>query len=219
MKRTVGLVLSFIMLFAFSKAAHATTTILLGRNTNSHGEIKFNGASDSGSMDDYLISLSYVKKIKLVITDQFGDFYGNSGKEHVNFLDIQVGYPLVSEKEGILYFTLTGFKYTGYLNYSAPYITKHEADGGLAGLEIVGFSDDKIQIEFGWQRAIGGSYRISHYNSSLDLTLIQLKLKYLLTDNLGLVFYSQLKDFDSKSASLNLSEKINTTVVGIIYRL
>ncbi len=219
MKCTIGLVLSLIMLLAGSQVAHATTTILLGCDVGTYGEIDYNGMNDSGKIEGNLISLTYVKKVKIVITNQFGEFYGNNGKEHLEFFDIQAGYPVVNDKSGILYLTLTGFDYSGYLNYYTPYLTRHEADGCLAGFEMVGFPTDKTQFEFGWHRSIGGSYRLNYNNSSLGLTILKLKVQYLLTYNLGLVISCQLKDFNNKDATVNFSEKINTAAIGLIYRL
>lgn len=216
MKRTVGLILSLIMLFAVSKDTNAATTILLGRNIDSYGKIEYDGAKDSGHIDDNLISLTYVGKVKLVISNQFGDFWGNTGKEHIEFLDIQAGYPVVNDKSGILYLTLTGVKYSGYLNNYTPYLNKHEADGGLIGFEMIGFPTDKIQFELGLHRSICGSYRINDYNLELEMTLLKLKIQYLLTDNLGLVIYTQLRDFDNTSIT---SEEIDSTIIGFIYRL
>lgn len=219
MKRTIGLVLSLVMLFASSKVTRATTTFLLGFNAGTHGEIEYSGINDSGKIEGNLISLTYVNKVKIVITNQFGEFYGNNGKEHMEFFDIQAGYPVVSDKSGILYLTLTGIDYSGCLNYFTPYLSEHEADGGLIGFEMVGFPTSKTQFEFGWHRAIGGSYRINNNNSKLDLTLLKLKVQYLLTDNLGLVIWCQIKEFDNKDYTMSFSEEINTAVIGLIYRL
>ncbi|MGE5604330.1 MAG: hypothetical protein ACM3YE_01405, partial [Bacteroidota bacterium] len=197
----------------------AATTVLLGKNIDSNGKIDFNGGEDSGNIDETLISLTYTGKVRFVITNQFGEFYGNSGKEHLEFLDIQAGYPVVNNKSGIFYLTLTGIKYSGYLNYSVPYFSKHEADGGLVGFEVISFPTDKAQFELGLHRAVGGSYRIDFYNSTLEMTLLKLKIQYHLTDNLGLVILTQFRDFQSKSDTLNVSEEINTTMLGFIYRL
>lgn len=219
MKRTIGLVLILIMFLAVPKVTRATTTILLGQAAGAHGNIDYNGIDDSGKIESNLISLSYVKKVRLVFANQFGEFYGNNGKKHLEFFEVQAGYPIVSDKSGILYFTLTGIKYSGYLNDFSPVMTTHEADGSLIGFEMIGFPTDKVQFEFGWHRAIGGSYRVNSSNSTLDLTLLKLKVQYLLTNNLGLVVYYHLKDFNVNDPTLNLSEKINTTVIGLIYRL
>lgn len=207
------------MLLAVSKVSHAATTILLGRDFESNGKININGIGDSGYIDNTLISLTYVRKVKLVISNQFGEFNGNSGREHLELFDIQVGYPVVNDQSGIFYLTLTGIKYSGFLNYYSPYIDKHEADGRLIGFEMVGFPTEKVQFELGLHRAINGSYRVNFINSSLDMILLKLKVQYQLTDNLGLVIFTQLRDFDSKSDTTDLSEKIRTTVIGFAYRL
>lgn len=219
MKRTIGLVLCLALIFVISKDTQAATNVLLGKNVDGYGKIDYNGVKDSGNIDDNLVSLTYTGKVKLVITNQFGELYGNSGKEHIEMLDIQAGYPVVNDQSGILYLTLTAIKYTGFQNYSAPFIDEHEADGGLLGFEMIGFPTDRIQFEFGWHRAVGGSYRINHSNSSLDMNLLKLKIQYLLTDNLGIVIFTQLRDFNSQSDTLNVSERINSTTLGFIYRL
>lgn len=219
MKRTIGLVLCLALIFVISEDTQAATTVFLGKNVNSYGKIDYNGVKDSGNIDDTLVSLTYTGKVKLVITNEFGEWHGNSGKEHLEILDIQAGYPVVNDRSGILYLTLTAFKYSGFENYSPPFIDKHEADGGLLGFEMIGFPTDRIQIEFGWHRAVGGSYRIDLSNFSLDMYLLKLKIQYLLTDNLGIVIFTQLRDFNSQSDTLNVSEKINTTTLGFIYRL
>lgn len=216
MKRTFGLVLILIMLFTFSKVTRATTTVFLGRTVEGHGEIDYYGLNDSSHIESDLVSLSYVKKVKFVITNQSGEFYGNNGKDHMESLDIEVGYPLYNDKKGLLYFTLTSINYSGYKN---NFITTHEADGGLVGFEVVGIPSDKVQFEFGWHGAIGGSYRINADNLPLELMLLKFKLQYTLTDNLGLILYCQLKDFNNNDNTYKRSETINTTVIGFIYRL
>jgi len=207
------------MLFTSSKATHATTTFSLGFSAGSHGDIEYNSTNDSGNIEGGLVSLTYVNKVKIVITNQSGEIYGSSGKQHMEFFDIQAGYPIVNDKTGILYLTLTGIDYSGYLNYCSPYLTEHEAGGGLIGFEMVGFPTGKMQFEFGWHRAIGGSYRINNNNSTLDLTIFKLKVQYLLTDNLGLFVWCQFKDFDNKDDTISFSEEIGTTVIGFSYRL
>ena len=219
MKRTIGLVLCLALFFAISEDTWAATTVLLGKSVNSYGRIDYNGGKDAGNIHDSMVGLTYAKKVKLAITNQFGDFSSNFGKEHFEFLDVQAGYPIVNDQSGILYLTLTAIKYSGFLNHTVPYISKHEADGGLLGFEMIGFPNDRVQFEFGFHYAVGGSYRIDFYHSNLEMTLLKLKIQFRLTDNLGLVVFSQLRDFDSQSDTLNVSEKNNTTTLGVVYRL
>ncbi len=216
MKRTFGLLLFLVMFLLFSQETHATTTILLGRSVEGDGEFFYDGMYESGNIEGRLISLAYIKKIKIVITNQFGEFYNGYEKNHMESLDIQVGYPLYSDNKGLLYLTMTGMKYSGYDNY---YLETHEADGGLIGFEIIGTPSDKVQFEFGWHKAFDGSYRINDDNLSLELLLLKFKIQYLLTDNLGLVIYWETKDFNNNDAFTKRLETIDNTVIGFIYRL
>lgn len=217
MKRIFGIITLLILLLIVSKDTYATATVMLGRSINGKEEFAFDGINNSGDIENNLISFTYVKKIKFTITNQFGEFYGDDQKSHMESLDILVGYPLYSNSKGLLYFTLTGIKYSGYEDY---YLVTHEADGGLAGFEIVGIPSDKTQFEFGWHAAVGGSYRINSHNLALKMMLIKFKLQYLLTDNLGLVIYWELIDFDNNDINYySRFERIKNTYFGFIYRL
>lgn len=216
MKRTFGIITLLIMLLAVSKDTYATATVMLGRNVYSKEEFVYDGINNSGNIENNLISFTYVKKIKFSITNQFGEFYDDDQKNHMESLDILVGYPLYNDSKGLLYFTLTGIKYSGYENY---YLDTHEADGGLVGFEVVGIPNDKTQFELGWHGAIGGSYRINYDNLALKMMLIKFKLQYLLTDNLGLVIFCELKDFNNNDINYRRFETIKDTYFGFVYRL
>lgn len=216
MKRTFGIVMFLIMFLAVFDDAHATATVMLGRTVESKEEFSYDGINDSGYIDGNLISFTYVRKIKFTITNHFGECHGDNGKKHMESLDVLVGYPLYSDKKGLLYFTLTGIKYSGYENYL---LTTLEADGGLVGFEVVGVPNDKTQFEFGWHGAIGGSYRINSDNLSLKMMLLKFKIQYLLTDDFGIVIYCESKDFNNKDVNFRRFETINSTVLGFVYRL
>lgn len=204
------------MLLVVSKDTYAIATVMLGRNINGKEEFVYEGIDNTGNIESNLISFTYVKKIKFTITNQFGEFYDDDQKNHMESLDILVGYPLYSDSKGLLYLTLTGFKYSGYEDY---YLDTHEADGGLVGFEVVGIPSDKTQFEFGWHGAIGGSYRINSDNLALKMLLIKFKLQYLLTDDLGLVIYWELKDFNNNDIDYQGFERIKNTYFGFAYRL
>lgn len=216
MKRTFGIITLLIILLVISKDTYATATVMLGRSINGKEEFAYDGINNSGNIENNLISFTYVKKIKFTITNQFGEFYDDNQKNHMESLDILVGYPLYSDNKGLLYFTLTGIKYSGYEDH---YLDTHEADGGLVGFEVVGIPSDKTQFEFGWHGAIGGSYRINSDNLELKMMLIKFKLQYLLTDDLGLVIYCELKDFNNDDINYRRFETIKNTYFGFAYRL
>lgn len=216
MKRIFEIVLLFIILLAVSKETHGTAMVMLGQNIHGKEEFAYDDIYDSGNIENNIISFTYVRKIRFTITNQFGEFYGEDEKNHMKSLDIMVGYPLFCDNKGLLYFTLTGFKYSGYQD---SILNTHEADGGLIGFEVVGVPNDKTQFELGWHGAIGGSYRVNSDNLALKMMLIRFKIQYLLTDDLGLVIYCESKDFNNRDLTFNRFETINNTYLGFIYRL
>lgn len=216
MKRTFGIITLLVLLLIISKDTYATATVMLGRNIYGKEEFAYDGINNSGNIENNIISFTYVKKIKFTITNQFGEFYNDDQKNHMESLDILVGYPLYNYSKGLLYFTLTGFKYSGYENY---YLDTHEVDGGLVGFEVVGIPSDKTQFEFGLHGAIGGSYRINSDNLALRMMFIKFKLQYLLTDDLGLVIYCELKDFHNDDVDYQRFETIKNIYFGFAYRL
>lgn len=215
MKHFWGIVLLLVMVFAISKETKATTVVMLGRIVDSSEEFHYDGTDDLGDIDGGLIGFTYVKKIRFTITNQVGEFNGTD-KDHMESLNIQVGYPLYSDNKGLLYLTLTGIKYSGY---EGSLLTNHEADGGLFGFEIIGTPSDKVQFELGWHKDLGGSYRINNDSLPLDLMMVTFKIHYLLTDNLGLVIYCESKDFNNRDITLKRSEAIYNTVFGFVYRI
>lgn len=219
MKRATGLLLILLMLFAVSRSSSAAVAVFFGDHLENRGEIDYNGVGDSGRFESGLASLSYAQETKWVITYQFGEFYDGYFKKELDFFDIQVGYPIANDQSGLLYLTITAINYSGFKGSGAiPDIWRHEADGGLLGFEVVGFLADKLQFEFSFRRSVVGSFRLNDDQSSLNLSLLKLKIQYLLTDYLGLVLLYQLKDFNADAIAFNLSEEFQTTHWGLIYR-
>lgn len=216
MKRPFEIVFLLMILLTVSKETLGAATVMLGQTIDSKEEFAYDGIYDSGSIENNIISFTYVSKVKFTVTSQFGEFYGEDEKNHQKSLDVLVGYPLFSDNKGLLYFTLTGFQYSGYQD---SFLETHEADGGLIGFEVVGIPNDKTQFELGCHGASGGSYRINSENLTLKMRLLKFKIQYLLTDDFGLVIYYESRDFINKDRPLKRFETISNTFLGFVYRL
>lgn len=225
MKKAMILVLLFMMILMATSTTFAVTTLYIGGSVDGNGTTKDYQTNQkySGDIKGMVVdftNISEIKKIKVDIDYEFGDFRFNSGTPTFGIWNTQVGFPVVNHDKGLVYLTLGEVFYN---EYSDTY-PKHEVASNMIGLDIVATPLERLQFEVGLQHSIfdgtselySSSTNTTKY-SSPELTVGKLKVQYIFTDNLGFSIQYRIMDFKVKQLEVE-GTRINTTVAGFIYR-
>lgn len=217
MKKMIVLVLLLITLFTITKKAHATTTFYLGTIVGGKEQVSdynhyyfYSGDYSTNELD----LTTYNKGLKLSLGYQLGECKDYFGKKlTTSQLDGQIGFPVINQKQWLLYVTAGLYNYT----WKDPNI-KQETNGVMIGGNAL-FTTEKFQIEGDIQYSGPGAsnkfYSPTDF-SSLELTVVKLQTQYNFKENLGLVLSYRLMHFNVND-SLYI-EDIATPSIGLIYR-
>ncbi len=226
MKKAIVLMSVLVMILAVTSTTFAVTTLYIGGSCDGDGTTRdytTTGQKYSGDIKDTVFeftNISEIKKIKVDVDYEVGDFKYVNGSPTIGIWDVQVGYPVIIHDKGLVYVTLGEVFYN---EYSDAY-PKHDIDSNMIGLDIVATPIDRFQFEIGLQRSIwkGSSKLYSGVNNTIEyscpeLTVGRLKFQYIFTDNFGFSVQYRVLDFKVKQLEVE-GTKINTTVAGLIYR-
>jgi hypothetical protein len=229
MKKLMVLMLLLIALLTISQATLASTTLFLGKTFAGNGTSNDYGSptyqSNSANISDSVIDftdITEIKKIKIDVDYEFGDFnYNSSAPTTLGLWDSQVGFPAIVNDKGLVYVTVGTLNYTEY-SQANP---KHEVNGYMLGLDLICTPTDKFQFEIDLQHScLGSTSKLSYGNpgtntldSTPDLTALKVKLQYTLTDNFGLAVHYRLLDYKVKNPA-DTAVNMDTTSLGLIYR-
>lgn len=225
MKKIVVPLLLLIITFTYSKVAYGTTTFSYDKTVRGSDATYRSGEFDSKARDVESVNFSYIKRIKIDLEHQSGKYQNNYWLD-MELSNIQVGLRVINHLKQIIYITAGGLKYTEHVENIEEF-SAHEADGSMIGIDYVGILTDKFQIELNLQKSLGISSQFSYFSfeeyetlrikSPAELTVYKIKLRYLLTDNLGLTYSYRSMDLNIKDPS---SDDVKTFVcsAGFIYR-
>ncbi len=225
MKKVVVLMLTIVTILTASKTTYATTTFSLDKSLGGDGATYRSGGFDGNSRDVDAISFTYLKKIKFDIEYLSGKYIIDESSLDLKCSNIQIGYRLLNYPKELLYITLGEIKYSE--STEATSLSTHEADGGMIGINFVGILSNKFQIELNLQKSLDVSSEYKYYdllnfnyvtiNSAAELIIKEIKLRYLLTDNLGLTisYYSMHLDIEDTSSG-DIALKFCS--MGLVYR-
>jgi hypothetical protein len=226
MKRTIVLLVVFVMILMVTSPSFAVTTLYVGGSLDGSGTTRdtennqpYSGDIVKDTVIDFT-NISEMKKIKVDVDYEWGDFKYISGPPTFGLGDVQVGYPVINHDKGLVYVTLGEVYYNEYSN-SFP---KHKAASNMVGLDIVATPIERFQFEIALQHSIwDGSSKLYVSNTETtdyscpELTVGKLKLQYIISDNFG--FSVQYRVFDYKVKQLEEgATNLTTTVAGFIYR-
>ena len=211
-------------LFLVTHSAYAVTTLYVGRTFAGYGttndyntpSISLSGKITNSVLD--FTNISEIKKIKIDVDYESGDFEYTKNMPSLELWDVQVGFPVITNDKGLVYVTLGAVDYNEYHDTNP----KHSAIGNMLGINIVATPTDRFQFEADCQRSLlGGSSKLYSDAGELDnypdITAVKLKVQYVLTDNFGLAIHYRYLQYQIKNSQVTAVD-LNTTSFGFIYR-
>ena len=225
MKKVVGALLFLVISLTYSKVTYGATTFAYDKTVRGRDATYQSGNFYSKARDVETLNFSYIKRIKIDLEYQSGKYQNDHWLE-MKLSNIQVGLRVINHPKQLLYITVGGMEYVERVE-TFEELSAHEADGGLIGIDYVGLITDKLQIELNYQKSLNVSSRYSCFDwierissmikSPAELDIYKIKLRYLLTDNLGLTINFRWLDLNLKDP-LGSDVAISDCSLGFVYR-
>ncbi len=225
MKRLLSILLAIITLFTLATTSYAATTLFLGKSIDGKERLEYNDTLTADT-DGTLIDLSYTKLLKISLEYEPGEYEIDKTRCSREIWLLQAGYPLIIKDDDFLYFTVGNFNYSLYKSDFLGKI-KYETNLATLGFDLAATITDKFSFDLAIQHSISGGeyhlYKVSimdSYNKNLpvDLTVCKLQLRYILTDNLGIVMNCRFLRFEANDSSIPIRQDVRNTYMGLVYR-
>ncbi|MGE5605771.1 MAG: hypothetical protein ACM3YE_08785 [Bacteroidota bacterium] len=226
MRKIVFTLLFLVITFTYSAVTYGSTTFSYDNTIRRDNATYQSGEFYGKARNVDGINFSYIKRIKIDIDYQWGKYRNSNTWLDMELSNIQVGLRVVNHPKQLIYFTAGGLKYTEHVE-NIEKLSPHEAEGSLIGIDYVGILTDKLQIELNFQKSLKTSSQFclfddfsfskNIFESSAELDIYKIKLRYLLTDNFGLTINFRWMDLNIK-APLGNDVEISNCSLGFVYR-